>query len=168
MVFNALCMIIAWSGQAKDVIWEDFHNHELTEEQLVKIIKNPNYETSPLTNAYKGLCETMMAEHVFMPTAKLRNFSNGKAKIEDAIRKWPDNSELRYIRLMVQLNCPGFLNYDDKIDEDLRYFCRNFMDEKASKTHRIAIIKNLLESDGHTDGQRKELEELKKKIEPNV
>ena len=157
-------LLLNVSIQSKPEIWSDFHENELTEAQLENIIENEDYDQSPLTKAYKGLCETMMAEHVFLPTSKLKYFNKGKAKIQDAICEWISNSELRYIRLMVQLNCPSFLNYNDDIDADLEYFFDNFKEEKAFKTHGIYILDNLLQSDGLNPRQRDQLEELKKEI----
>ena len=42
----------------------------------------------------------------------------GKENIEEAIRKEPNNTELRFIRLSVQKNAPSFLGYKSNVQED--------------------------------------------------
>ena len=38
-----------------------------------------------------------------------------------------DDPELRYLRLLVQLNAPKFLSYDKSIESDLNFFINNIL-----------------------------------------
>jgi hypothetical protein len=137
-------------------------NHE--EEDLKKIISHDGYRNSPLTKAYKGLSETMMAQYAFMPTSKLRYFNNGKYKIESAIKAEPSNPELRYIRLMVQLNAPSLLGYNDKISDDLNFFTINTPKFALDKKWRILFTDNLLKTKYIKPDQKSMLLKVRKQL----
>lgn len=122
----------------------DFHEKEPDEQRLETIINEKGYEDSPLTAAYKGLCETMMAKYAFMPTSKLRYFNNGKSKIESAIRAQKDNPELRYIRLMVQLNAPALLGYYGQVSGDIDFFINGVQNYGIDKKWIVLFTDNLL------------------------
>lgn len=132
------------ANAAHKEIRSDFHNSQLDEDKLEQIISSLAYIESPLTNGYKGICETMMAQYVYLPTSKLRYFNSGKRKIEAAIRQSPDNGELRYIRLLVQLNAPAMLGYNAKINRDLFQFEQFVLQPGTDKKWNQIFIDNLL------------------------
>lgn len=88
---------------------------ELSEQQGLSM-------TEPsLQIAYRGGFQTIWANHVFNPVAKLRTFNQGKSNIEKAVLMDPNSPEIRYIRLSVQQHAPGFLGYKDAIAEDVEF-----------------------------------------------
>lgn len=78
--------------------------------------------------AYLGAFQTIWANHVLNPFGKLKTFNKGKANIELAVKNEDSNAEIRFIRLSVQKNCPGFLGYNDNIKTD-KLFLKNNLDE---------------------------------------
>ncbi|PRD57121.1 hypothetical protein C5749_07920 [Sphingobacterium gobiense] len=74
---------------------------------------------------YLGGLQTIRANHVFSPISKLNTFNKGKNNIEQAIKKDPNNAELRFIRLSVQKNAPSFLGYKSNIKEDTEFIKKN-------------------------------------------
>ncbi|OJV51813.1 MAG: hypothetical protein BGO31_08450 [Bacteroidetes bacterium 43-16] len=74
---------------------------------------------------YLGAFQTIWANHTSNPLAKLNTFNKGKKHIEQAIKAAPDNVELRFIRLSIQVNCPDFLNYSSNIKEDKKFIKTN-------------------------------------------
>jgi hypothetical protein len=74
--------------------------------------------SSPLFLAYKGMARASMAECAFNPAAKLKRFNQGKELLDQAVQSEPENAEIRLMRLSVQLNAPGFLNYSSDIATD--------------------------------------------------
>ncbi|WP_051267985.1 hypothetical protein [Terrimonas ferruginea] len=52
---------------------------------------------------------------------KLKLFKEGKSKLEEAISKDGNNAEYRFLRLMIQENAPGIVNYSGDIDEDKEF-----------------------------------------------
>jgi hypothetical protein len=67
---------------------------------------------------YKAMSKLMICYHSYNPYTKYKNFICGKELLEQAIKKDPDNIELRFLRLTVQLNVPPFLSYSNNIMED--------------------------------------------------
>lgn len=91
---------------------------------LLKLLETatPN---QPLLYGYKGCATMIMAKHSFNPFNKLSFFKKGKNILETAINKDPENIELRYLRLAVQINTPSFLGYKDDIKNDKLFLNNN-------------------------------------------
>lgn len=82
------------------------------------IAKAKNVENNALSQAFSGAAMCSTAEYGLNPFSKLKKFNLGKEEIEEAIKKDPENAEIRFLRLCIQIECPGFLDYDSNIDED--------------------------------------------------
>lgn len=96
---------------------------ELCSDLLAQLEKNKNNSATHL--AYLGSLQTIWANHTFNPASKLSTFNKGKKNIEAAIKKEPNNAELRFIRLSVQKNIPSFLGYQSNIKEDIEFIKSN-------------------------------------------
>ena len=92
--------------------------------QLLQDLKPVNVQ-QPLLYGYKGCATMIMAKHAFNPLNKWSYFRKGKNMLEQAITKDPGNIELRYLRITVQSNAPGFLGYKDKINTDKQFIRDN-------------------------------------------
>lgn len=160
-IFTILLLlpILLVDTEIEDEVRTIIHKDFVSEEELAVIIEN-NYTSTPLLKGYVGLCETMMAEHVFFPTSKLNYFNSGKNKIEDAIEEDPQNYELRYIRMLVQHEAPVFLGYNGDFEEDLEIFVTNGMFDAGNIIWTKIFTKTLLESEDLTDTNRVRLDEL--------
>ena len=92
----------------------DFYNSlESTKESVIeqlqqKVQKSSFFEEK---NAYLGAVLMKKASFQFLPNKKLGLFLDGKALLENAVSKHPENAEIRFIRLMIQENSPKFLGY---------------------------------------------------------
>jgi hypothetical protein len=159
VLFGLMMVSLMFSGGSgvEQKVRQDFHDGEFTEKRLEAIINNNGYENTPLTNAYKGLCETMMAEYVYLPTTKLKYFNKGKKKIEASIRQQPNNPELRYIRLMVQMNAPSMLGYSSAIQKDIDFFVANKQNFNGDKSWLKIFARNLLYAKYIKERQRTQL-----------
>ena len=82
-------------------------------------------ESSAIYLGYLGGYQTIWAKHVFNPVTKLNTFKMGSKKIEQAIKQQPNNVELRFIRLSVQVNAPTFLGYHSHIEKDKEFIIKN-------------------------------------------
>jgi len=82
---------------------------------------------SPVLLAYKGVALAASATAESNPISKLNRFLEGKNLVEAAINQWPENPELRLIRLSIQLTAPGFLEYNKQISIDKNHIINNLI-----------------------------------------
>jgi hypothetical protein len=75
-------------------------------------------ESNPLLMGYKGMAHLIHANFSYNPYTKLASFSKGKAFLEGAIQKDPQNIEIRFFRFCVQTNAPFFLGYNGEVKVD--------------------------------------------------
>ncbi|MEO9534034.1 MAG: hypothetical protein ABJG68_03480 [Crocinitomicaceae bacterium] len=87
-------------------------------ENLIELTSNYTLDFDPTIYAYHAAATMTMANHVIWPTSKLSYFNEGKKKLETAIKKYPNNIEIRYIRFAVQKGSPDFLGYRKNMQED--------------------------------------------------
>jgi hypothetical protein len=153
-------LLIAIQVKATD-IRSDFHKGMFQEDRLEDISESNSYPNTSLVNAYKGVCKTMLADYMYMPTSKLSYFNDGKADIEKAIGAQPKNPELRYLRLLVQLNAPFFLGYNDEIDTDINFFTQHLSAYKLSKYWKLKFIENIVGTEELTSSQKMKINTLK-------
>jgi hypothetical protein len=74
------------------------------------------------------------------------------------------NGEQRYLRLLIQLNAPSFLFYNQDIDSDLNVFMNDVRNKKIDSKWSLIFIDNLLKGKKLSKEQIQELEQLKKDI----
>ncbi|MBI35146.1 MAG: hypothetical protein CMP67_07270 [Flavobacteriales bacterium] len=94
---------------------------ETFENYLNKKIKTSN----PEIEGYKCVLWFLKAKEYYNPYKKYEAFSEGKKQLELLITKNPNSIELRFLRLTIQDNLPGFLGYDDNITEDNKFIKKN-------------------------------------------
>lgn len=85
---------------------------------LSNLLKEVNERSAPILYCYKGAAYMMQAKYAFNPITKLSRFNKGKTAIESAIKRDPEQLEMRFIRFSIQNNLPSFLGYDDNIESD--------------------------------------------------
>ncbi|MGJ1447676.1 hypothetical protein ACR79S_12940 [Sphingobacterium spiritivorum] len=123
-------LIIGKSAYAQkmnlDQMRKDFNkgvkNEELCKSHLEVLKKNAK---SPEELGYYAAYHMFMANHTGNPFKKMSYFKGGRKILEDVIRKNPQNTELRFIRLCIQFYIPKFLNYHDNIETDKDFVMNN-------------------------------------------
>jgi len=98
-------------------------------------LKNLAGDTTQLSAAYKGTLMMRRANFEKGVAGKLELFKKGKVILEDVIRQDSLNAEYRFLRLMIQENCPGFLKYHSNISDDatrVKQFYKNFSPDLKS------------------------------------
>ena len=68
--------------------------------------------------AFEGALLMKKASLITNPKDKLAIFKDGRIKLELSITKNAANVEFRFLRLMIQENVPGIVNYRDNILDD--------------------------------------------------
>lgn len=86
----------------------------------------PVEQGSPILFGYKAAAHMMSAQYTYNPYSKYRYFKEGRSMIESVIRSHPNDVELRYLRLSIQLNLPEMLNYSENINEDKNFLLQEF------------------------------------------
>jgi len=143
---------------------EDFHNNELNRENIELMLSKYGNEDSPINDAYLGICKAIMAQYVFLPTTKLKSFYDGKEKIDTSIEIDNKNGEQRYLRLLIQLNAPSFLFYNNDINSDLNVFIQDVRNKNINQKWSLVFINNILKGKKLSEEQIKELTQLKKEL----
>jgi hypothetical protein len=143
---------------------EIVHDSWTSKEKLEIAIDTLEKRNDALSMAYLGLCESMMASHVIWPGSKLEYFNKGKKRIEDACLRDIWNAEIRYIRLMVQLNAPSFLGYNVNIESDFDVFCKYLMLEKFSNEWKWKFVGEMLKIKKLSKTKSATLEKLREQI----
>lgn len=90
---------------------------------LISALSGTN--NTAVETGYLGALKAISANYTSNPFSKLSSFIEGKNKIETAINSSPENVELRFIRLSIQQNCPGFLGYSGNINTDKEFIRSN-------------------------------------------
>jgi hypothetical protein len=112
-------------------------------EQIIGLSIDPNDPDAPTARAYQATSTCMMADYVFSPIKKLKYFNKGKADLEELIAE-QKTVEKVYLRLLLQLNIPKFLNYHKNIDEDLAYLEAELPGAKIDVEYKDIMIQNLV------------------------
>lgn len=95
-----------------------FEEDKCLSEALFKSIAAANTGNDPVLLAYKGMARATSAACSYNPYTKYSRFQEGKQWIEQAVATQPNNIEIRFLRLSVQVNAPHFLGYSGQLTED--------------------------------------------------
>lgn len=127
LLISTIFFILSFNATGLDEVRANYNKlvseKELCEKMIAELTKTKNNSATHL--AYLGGLQTIWANHVLSPISKLNTFKKGKNNIEEAIKKEPENVELRFIRLSVQKNAPSFLGYKSNIHEDVKFIKEN-------------------------------------------
>lgn len=115
---------------------------ELCEKMIAELTKTKDNSATHL--AYLGSFQTISANHVFSPFNKLNNFKEGKGNLEKAVKKEPNNVEVRFLRLSVQKKAPSFLGYKANINEDTEFIKKNYhqIDSEVLQNYIQKLLKD--------------------------
>ena len=127
--------------------------HEATKKKHLEAIIQMKLEACESANAnvyyaYKAASVVRLAKYVINPLSKLKYFKSGTNLLDEIIRK-DTHLEIIYIRLLIQLSVPSFLNYHAAIEDDLsfirnhlRYSDLDFEDRELFKNSLYRAAKN--------------------------
>lgn len=118
------------------------HYSEEYNSELWELTKSTNID-NPTVYAYKCLYYIMQAKYVFWVHKKMQNFKTGRSKLDQAIKKYPGNADLRLVRYAVQKNAPKFLKYHENIDED-RAMLVKYKNKNTSDRDLVNLIDGVL------------------------
>lgn len=110
-------------SQIRDQLPSAFENDKTCSSMLAKYkkVKSDNV----VLNGYIGGLYIARSRHAPL-LDKMNNLKTGVGMLEDALKKLPDNIELRFLRLTIQLNLPGFLGYNDNVESDKKFVLKHY------------------------------------------
>lgn len=76
--------------------------------------------------AFEGALLMRKSGALKVPAQKLSLFKQGHKLLESAIRKEPQNTEFKFLRLIIQENAPKIVGYNKNLAEDARIIKSNY------------------------------------------
>ncbi len=71
-----------------------------------------------------------MAKHATNPLSKYSYFNKGKKALENALKKDPNNLEIRLMRFISQEQTPAFLGYNKDLKSDKTFILAEYKKSK--------------------------------------
>lgn len=128
LIFTFLCS--AWCSHAQCAIQLRDTYYTVSKQQAqASVLKEQAAKAAGCTasaTAYTAMYYMLRAREEWNPMSKLASFRKGKAMLNEVINANPGNVEMRMLRLAAQLNAPGFLGYNDKIEDDKRMIAEQY------------------------------------------
>lgn len=97
-------------------------NRALVDTELAVLAAGPKRQTQ----AFTGTLIMKKAGLGGSALTKLHLFKEGHKMLEAAIAQEPNNTEYRFLRLMIQENAPGFLGYKSDLEKDSEYIRKTY------------------------------------------
>ena len=101
-------------------LFEKAAEEETASTELLELLE-PIKLRQPLLYGYKGAALMVSARYPVNPFKKLSRFNKGRKLLDAAISADSQAVELRFLRLAIQKNTPGFLGYSEDIRGDTRF-----------------------------------------------
>ena len=111
---------------------EDEDKTYLLEDFIISKYSEDYSRYTPLVLAYYGGVQALKAKHAFNPVSKLSHLISGLNRLEDAVKKSPDNLEIRFMRFSILDHVPGILGYSEERQADLDKICTLLMQKDYS------------------------------------
>lgn len=80
----------------------------------------------PEKNAFEGTLMMKKAQLVSKPKEKLSLFKSGRMRLESSIASDKENTEYRFLRLIIQEHAPKIVKYRKNLEEDSELVRTNF------------------------------------------
>jgi hypothetical protein len=111
-------------------------NSEITATAFNAKLKTVVIDSNKTLVAYKGAGMTILSKFQKKTGDKMRGFKEGAKLIEMALKSEPNNAEIRMIRLSIQENVPGVVNYRKNRKEDKIFLLEHYKEQpKALSTY---------------------------------
>ncbi|MFM2206611.1 MAG: hypothetical protein RL213_586 [Bacteroidota bacterium] len=128
------------------------------EEQALRFMEKlkQSEPKSPLIKGYMAATEGLLAKHAWFPGTKYSWCVTSLDHFRDAIKADPENLELRYLRLNVETNIPGFLGMNGDVAED-RKKAFELLASTTDLSLRRDVARFLNEKGGCSEEEKKRL-----------
>ena len=148
-IFIFFCLLLAFSSNAQcsDLIKlrEEYMLSQNNLESCIRLnnlSKYCNPKLEPVKYSYNIISNLMQCDFILNPFSKYKIFKNSTQELDSLILLNPKHKEIRFLRYLVQLNCPKFLLYDAHIDGDYKLIMSNIQSEPKDLQNFIYTIIN--------------------------
>ena len=135
--------------------FKDASKNEENARAFYDLVKSEKYSDEVLYTAYNGASEVILSKYIDGSMEKLKYFKQGAKKIDKAVDQDEMNIEVRFVRLVIQVNTPEFLNYNENIDEDKEYLLNHY--SNCSNSIKKMISEYVSMSDSFSTEEKKQL-----------
>ena len=135
--------------------FKDASKNEENARAFYDLVKSGKYSDEALYTAYNGASEVILSKYIDGSMEKLKYFKQGAKKIDKAVDQDEMNIEVRFVRLVIQMNTPEFLNYNENIDEDKEYLLNHY--SNCSNSIKKMISEYVSMSDSFSTEEKKQL-----------
>lgn len=126
--------------------FKDASENKSNAETFYELVQSKDYNDEVVYNAYDGASEIILSKYLGSNMEKLKYFNRGSEKIDKAVDDDSSNTEIRFIRLVIQMNTPPFLNYDENIEEDKSFLLSHYSDCSSSVRKMISEYASMSDS----------------------
>lgn len=119
------------------------NTEEIELEDYERFVNTNTNDSSIEWQAYTIMTWFLKAKDYYNPVNKLEAFNKGRKLLDNLIKQDSSNLELRFLRYTIQDNAPGFLGYDDNIEEDKKFIQKGYLalTDIDLKTRIISYLK---------------------------
>ena len=112
--------------------------------ELDNLTKNCIPKLAPVEFSYNIISHLMECNFIFNPFVKYATFTESTQQLDSMIYLNPQYTEIRFLRYLVQLNCPRFLGYHTNLENDYKFIMSRINSEDEDlKNFILPIINNL-------------------------
>ena len=112
--------------------------------ELDNLTKNCSPKLAPVEFSYNIISHLMQCNFIFNPFVKYTTFTKSTQQLDSMIYLNPQYTEIRFLRYLVQLNCPRFLGYRTNLENDYKFIMSKIKSEDEDlKDFILPIINNL-------------------------
>ena len=112
--------------------------------ELHNLSKNCNPKLEPVEFSYNIISHLMECNFILNPLIKYKIFKESTQQLDGMIHLNPQHTEIRFLRYLVQLNCPRFLGYHTNLENDYKFIMSKINSEDEDlKNFILPIINNL-------------------------
>lgn len=126
--------------------FKDASDNKSNAEAFYELVQSKKYSDEVLYTAYDGASEIILSKYLDSNMDKLKYFNLGSEKIEKAVSEDSANTEIRFVRLVIQMNTPDFLNYNENIDEDKAFLLGHYSECSSAVRKMISDYANMSDS----------------------
>jgi hypothetical protein len=111
-----------------------FDNAKACDQLFQKVILETDADA--IFRGYIGAVHLAKARHASI-FKKMSYFNKGTKILDNAVADAPEEVELHFLRMTIQLNAPGFLGYSKELEEDKAFVFEHFFEAEDDIQRRM-------------------------------